>query len=157
MQTEGNNLPPEQRHEESDANIHALLRFAGWMFVSLVLVVLLMRWMFWHFNKTQELGPPPTPFESTRALPPLPRLQTEPQQDLRGYRTSQQENLKSFGWVDEKNGVVRIPIDRAMDLLLQQGLPVRGSGQPKTPGSAASKMESAEKSPGASSAGGKKK
>ena len=34
--------------------------------------------------------------------------------------------LNSYGWVDPKAGVVRIPIDRAMDLLLQKGLPVRG-------------------------------
>ncbi|HEV8383232.1 MAG TPA: hypothetical protein VGQ11_00060 [Candidatus Acidoferrales bacterium] len=133
MEIDGKNPPSDLGHEERDANIRSLLQFAGWLFVSLVLVALLMRWMFWHFNKTQELGPPPTPFESTRALPPTPRLQTAPQQDLSSYRAGQQENLKSFGWVDQKNGVVRIPIDRAMDLLLQQGLPVRGSSQARAP------------------------
>ena len=34
------------------------------------------------------------------------------------------EVLGSYDWVDQKNGVVRIPIDRAMDLLAQRGLPV---------------------------------
>jgi len=33
--------------------------------------------------------------------------------------------LNSYGWVDEKAGTVRIPIERAMDLLVQRGLPVR--------------------------------
>jgi hypothetical protein len=156
MVTERTN-PPEARHEERDANVGALLKFAAWMFVSLVLVAVLMSWMFGHFNKTQELGPPPTPFESTRALPPAPRLQTEPQVDLRGFRAVQQESLKSFGWVDQKNGVVRIPIERAMDLLLQQGLPVRGSAPQKTTGSAAGRSALVGQTPAAPGEDAKKK
>jgi hypothetical protein len=33
--------------------------------------------------------------------------------------------LNSYGWIDKSAGVIRIPIDRAMDLLAQRGLPVR--------------------------------
>src|SRR5208282_5249649 len=38
------------------------------------------------------------------------------------------DTLHSYGWVDEKAGTVRIPIERAMDLLVQRGLPVRSQG-----------------------------
>ena len=37
----------------------------------------------------------------------------------------EEQTLNSYGWVDQQAGVVRIPIDRAMDLLAQRGLPTR--------------------------------
>ena len=40
----------------------------------------------------------------------------------------EEKTLYSYGWVDEKAGTVRIPIERAMDLLVQRGLPVRPQG-----------------------------
>jgi hypothetical protein len=57
--------------------------------------------------------------------------------DLKDYRADQERILKGYGWVDSQAGIVRIPVDRAMDLLLQKGYPVRGSspaesGQAKT-------------------------
>ena len=39
-----------------------------------------------------------------------------------------EKELYSYGWVDEKAGTVHIPIERAMDLIAQRGLPVRGQG-----------------------------
>jgi hypothetical protein len=41
---------------------------------------------------------------------------------------NEEKSLYSYGWVDEKAGIVRIPIERAMDLLVQRGLPVRPQG-----------------------------
>jgi hypothetical protein len=41
----------------------------------------------------------------------------------------QDKTLASYDWVDQNNGVARIPIERAMDLLLQRGLPVLPEGQ----------------------------
>ncbi len=38
------------------------------------------------------------------------------------------KKLNSYGWVDRKHGVIRIPIERAMDLVAQRGLPTRGPG-----------------------------
>jgi CBS domain-containing protein len=35
------------------------------------------------------------------------------------------EQLSTYGWVDEGAGVVRIPIDRAMELIAEQNLPAR--------------------------------
>jgi hypothetical protein len=59
-------------------------------------------------------------------LPPadVPMLLANPTQDMNEFRQSQEKKLASYGWVDEKAGVVRIPIKRAMDLLLERGLPV---------------------------------
>jgi hypothetical protein len=42
--------------------------------------------------------------------------------DLQNYRDGQREQLESYGWVDKEGGVVRIPIERAMDLVIERGL-----------------------------------
>lgn len=70
---------------------------------------------------------------ASRAYFPLPREQVSPQADLQAFRTREEAELNSYGWIDRKAGVVRIPIDRAMDLIIQQGLPVRiGTNANKT-------------------------
>ena len=56
---------------------------------------------------------------------PTPALQTQPFKDLYMLRREETQRLDSYGWVDKDGGVARIPIDRAMEVLLQRGLPVR--------------------------------
>jgi hypothetical protein len=58
-------------------------------------------------------------------VPPEPRLQTNPREDLRALRAREDAILNSYGWVDKKAGVVRIPIDEAIKLTVKRGLPVR--------------------------------
>jgi hypothetical protein len=62
-------------------------------------------------------GPPPTP--------PAPRLEAQPGQDLAAYRGVERAKLSTYRWVDRQAGLVAIPIDRAMDMVAQQGLPAR--------------------------------
>jgi hypothetical protein len=40
-------------------------------------------------------------------------------------RPPQADLLEGYGWVDREAGVVRVPIERAMELLLERGLPTR--------------------------------
>ncbi len=71
--------------------------------------------------------------EDTRHVPrgypqtvfPSPKLEEDERGQLNGIRLAEDQTLYSYGWVDEKSGIVRIPIERAMDLLVQRGLPVR--------------------------------
>jgi hypothetical protein len=58
-------------------------------------------------------------------------LQIHPAHYLEQLRQGEDEKLNSYGWVDQKAGTVRIPIDRAMDLLIEKGLPVRAGSPPK--------------------------
>ena len=58
---------------------------------------------------------------------PNPRLEGDERGQLNGS-VLQKRRLYSYGWVDEKAGTVRIPIERAMDLIAQRGLPVRAQG-----------------------------
>ena len=53
-------------------------------------------------------------------VPPEPRLQTNPREDLqRAARARGRDCSTSYGWVDKNAGVVRIPIDEAMKLTLR--------------------------------------
>jgi hypothetical protein len=74
-----------------------------------------------------KTGPGPVP--SLSQVPPEPRIQADPGLDLWRLRAHEDKVLGSYGWSDRQAGAVRIPIDRAMELLAQRGLPVRsGTG-----------------------------
>lgn len=117
------------RHETTDADTRAIVKFAVGLFISIVAAMVVCVLVFDYFAAHQGLGPPASPFANTRELPPanVPRLQVQAPQELHQYLQEEKETLDTYGWVDQKNGVVRIPIDRAMDLLLQRGLPVQTS------------------------------
>jgi hypothetical protein len=114
-------------HETLDANVRSLVGWGIGVFALIAACVIVSAVVFHYFVTHQTLGPPASPFENVRALPPRPVLQVTPARDLHQYLDQQDAVLNSYGWVDQKAGVVRIPIDRAMDLLLQKGLPVRSS------------------------------
>lgn len=65
---------------------------------------------------------------------PAPNLQINPHEDLLAFRLRENKELTSYGWMDRSNGIVRIPIERAMDLIVERGLPVRSPGAPAATG-----------------------
>ena len=121
---------PRRGYETSDANIRNLVIFGLCLALMVVAGLIVSRGVFRYFVGHQGLGPPASPFEDVRMLPPGPRLQVAAPQDLKRYEGAQFEVLNSYGWVDEKSGIVRIPVERAMDILLQKGLPVRVINSP---------------------------
>ena len=58
-------------------------------------------------------------------FPPAPRIEIAPAIEYQQLRAQEDQILSTYGWVDRKAGIVRIPIDRAIDLQLQRGFPVR--------------------------------
>ena len=78
-------------------------------------------------------------------------LETDERSQFRGFLLNQEDQLNSYGWVDEKAGVAHIPIERAMDLIVQQNLPV----YPKS--GAGANTDVAGKDPVGDSAAGKGK
>jgi|ERR1022692_990809 hypothetical protein len=78
-----------------------------------------------------------------------PMLETNERGQFRDFLMNQENQLNSYGWVDEKDGVAHIPINRAMELIVQRGLPVysQGSADAKTiaGGKAPTKKSVAEK------------
>ena len=61
--------------------------------------------------------------EEIKQLFPEPRLEDDERTEINDFRYQQDETLASYGWVDQNAGVVRIPIDQAMKLIAQRGLP----------------------------------
>jgi len=115
---------PEVHHETSDVNIRAILGF-GVVSIGLNFIV----WLLFQYFASREAQrvPPEYPLAVSQGerMPPEPRLQTAPREDLRELRASEDELLSSYGWVDRNAGIVRIPINEAMRLTLERGLPSR--------------------------------
>jgi hypothetical protein len=63
---------------------------------------------------------------------PEPRLETNERTELAPVRLKEEEELNSYGWVNQQAGTVHIPIERAMQLIAQRGLPVRPEGAENT-------------------------
>ncbi len=68
-----------------------------------------------------------------------PMLETNERGQFKDFLLNQENQLNSYGWVDEKAGVAHIPIDQAMQLIVQRGLPVLPAESNTTAASAANK------------------
>ena len=118
-------------HETSDVDLRGLLRFVGGLVAAAVVIPALVGLLFVYFARREarpvSLEFPLAATEQNR-VPPEPRLQTSPREDLQNLREREDMVLKSYGWVDRNAGIVRIPIEEAMKLTVQRGLPTRPEG-----------------------------
>ena len=73
---------------------------------------------FSHTYQTQEAAK-----QSVPQIPPEPRIEVEPWQQLITVHSREDHVLTSYAWVDKSQGTVRIPIDQAIDVLAKKGLP----------------------------------
>ena len=122
--------PAGRGHEERDVPLRPLI-ISGVCLVVLAWLSLLAMWLLFDYlaARRARLDVVPSPVFEARQLPPEPRLEVSPQQDLRQMRAAETTVLNSYGWVDRQAGIVRIPIERAIELLVERGLPTRGEGQ----------------------------
>jgi hypothetical protein len=122
-----------EAYETRDIKLRPLIVFAAGITVMAVasyLVIFVLFRLFSGQAATQDaqlapasLAQPAAPGEER--LPPEPRIQANPAGDLKMLRDKEDAILTTYGWVDRPAGVVRVPIDVAMKLVLEQGLPVR--------------------------------
>lgn len=61
------------------------------------------------------------PLIATPRVFPEPRLQTDPHSDLNRLQAAQRKTLSTYTWVDPGHGIVQIPIERAMQLIVARG------------------------------------
>jgi hypothetical protein len=101
------------RHETTDARPRPILLFTAGLLTALVVSLAVTFWLF----RLMAAATAPAGGVNARTLPPEPRLQVTPSDDLDGIRAAEIERLSSYGWVDRKAGVVHIPIERAMALV----------------------------------------
>ena len=121
-------------HEYSDVNVRSLLIFCFGLVAICGAVAVAMWGLFIVFeNQAAQNDPVMSPLATPAGqLPSEPRLLTDEPLNLQTVKTGERNVLDGYGWVDQQNGVARIPIDEAKKRLLQQGLPVR-AGAPVEP------------------------
>jgi len=100
-------------HETSGAGFIRPILYGAILFVLALVIVMLAASVV---GGGQDVKPPST--SSLKA----PALQVDPVADMEAMDARETQWLNSFGWVDEDAGIVRIPIDRAIELTAEQGL-----------------------------------
>lgn len=108
-------------YERRDLNPRAI----RWAAISLVLLLLAV-FVGIRLFETALGGRHPTTATFLIEVPP-PRLQADPAADLANLRASAEAKLDNYGWVDRSAGIIRIPIDRAITLTAERGLPSRAA------------------------------
>ena len=109
-----------------DVSIRGVLAFAFWLAVGLVASAAAMFVLLKTLEKKERAEDrklPPMIAASLARTPPEPRLEPYPLAPREKLRAEEDELLTTYGWVDKDRGVARVPIDRAMELLVQRGLP----------------------------------
>ena len=123
--------------------LHSLLWLGVVIVVSLGVCLWVLRLTESRVAKS-DVPPPPVRRGLPLALPPEPRLQAQglpghdrdPQQDYRNLLEKEREGLEKTAWVDEKAGIAQIPIEDAMRIIAEKGLPAAAANAtPKDKGS----------------------
>jgi len=116
-------------HELTDVKVAPLLQFG----VMMAVVVAVTMWGVYkmqlglesYFSARERVA---HPMQSAGFAPAGPKLQVNEARDLAEYKAAQDgvtSGDAAYAWIDEKEGIVRIPIPLAMELVLEQGLPHR--------------------------------
>jgi hypothetical protein len=124
--------PPGAKYEHTDIDVSVGYKFALWLAVAMVISVGIVYGTFWFFegrersaNAVAQKYPLAV---GQHKEPPAPNLQKQPFKDVYELRLGEAAKLGSYGWVDKDGGIARIPIDRAMDVMLERGFPARAEG-----------------------------
>jgi hypothetical protein len=126
-------------YERRDIGVAGVVYFLVGILVALVFTYFIVDGLYHYLDKRSEAEQAPlNPLvtnapEDTRHIAndypqaefPNPRLETDERGQLNAIRLKEEQTLSTYDWIDKNVGTVRIPIDRAMDLIAQRGLPVR--------------------------------
>src|SRR6185312_12519901 len=111
-------------HERRDVNVFQISAFGIGLLLGCIVVVFAMYGLFTFLFKREDaknLGNPTAAMSSERITqPPEPRLQAEPKVELKDLKADEETILTSYGWIDPNKGIVRIPVDQAIDIVAQK-------------------------------------
>jgi hypothetical protein len=145
-------------HETTDVSLGGITRLAILSFV-VIFAILGMIYVFWGvFARYSADTRPMEPMAGRKAgedrLPIGPLVMTDEPGALRQLRAKEREVLHHYGWVDKNSGVVRIPIDRAIELLAKEpqkyGVDVSAPAAPAAAPAAPAAPEAAAPAPATS-------
>ena len=118
---------PAERHERRDVNVLAVSKVGIGLALLCIAAFAIVVGVFRYLEQVTSgvpTGKQNVPIDA-RQRPPAPQLEETPALDLERERAAENELLHTYGWIDKSAGVVRLPIDRAIDLVAQRGLPSR--------------------------------
>ncbi|HXM44708.1 MAG TPA: hypothetical protein VN924_25955 [Bryobacteraceae bacterium] len=117
---------PHVHHEPGDVDARTLTKF-GMAMAALIVIFLVGLWGMFDYliHREAELGLPMSASAMVNAQkhPPDPQLQAHAAQDMRNWRAAEERAMHQYAWIDPDKGIVQIPVERAMDLIAQRGLP----------------------------------
>jgi len=120
---------PEVRHARSDVSVYGISVFGVGLLLFAAIMYLIIGGLFDYFARRAAQRDRLPPFSASRAVgearPPEPRLQVSPREDLQTLHAAEDAVLNQYGWVDRQAQIVRVPIERAMQMLAKRGLPVQ--------------------------------
>jgi len=123
---QGDFRPEHEGHERSDVAVKWVFVFVLLFFLSGIAIHFLTDWQLLHLKK--QASPADQWARSgqkqNRSMPPtnFPRLQISPPLDLKAFLAREGSDLNSYGWINRTAGLVHIPIERAIDLLVEKRL-----------------------------------
>jgi len=124
--------PPGAKYEHTDIDVSVGYKFGLWLLISMLISIGIVTGAFYFFEgqgKAANAAAQKYPLAvGQQKQPPAPNLQTQPFKDIYMLRQAESEKLRSYGWVDKDGGVARVPIDRAMEVMLEKGFPARAGG-----------------------------
>jgi hypothetical protein len=120
-------------HEANNLVVRGLIIFAVSLAALTIVVELALTLMMHDFARadSQERALAPPELKDDAGLFPAPRLQADPSAELAKLKRDELDRLGSYGWVDERAQIAHIPIDRALDILVERGLPKATSSATK--------------------------
>lgn len=115
----------EVRFEHSDVSSRAVILTGFGLLFAMWLAVFLLYYLYRDFqNYYYETSKPALPLaRPVGSVPPEPRVQISPRTDLEQEVSYENAELQKYSWVDRQHGIVAIPIERAMQLIAQRGIP----------------------------------
>ena len=118
-------IDPTTRAEPGDVNSTAVMLTGASLLLTLWVIVVLV-YPFFNYLRGERAETSPPPIAAARhgnPMPPEPRIQADPRRDLRDFRHYEDSELNSSHFIDRTHGIVSIPIDTAMRIVAQQGIP----------------------------------
>ena len=115
------------RYEKEDINERSTFWFGFWILVLMVGVAFLLKPLYdllvAHGVESQAPAAYVAESDPEALAPPAPRLQVLPELELAELRAQEEAILDSYAWIEKDRGVVRIPVEEAMRIVAERGLP----------------------------------
>ena len=129
MESNPNIATIEAGHESKDANVRFIVLVLLGLGISVAIVAAMVYGIFWYLADHPLNTARANPLVESVQIPPPPRIDVHPGAELKDLHNYEDEILSTYGWTDPKKGIVRIPIDQAMQLEMEKGFPTQPSNQ----------------------------